>query len=64
MQIISKDDKARLVYEAREAELRDQLTRLKSAEKMIKRGDSVEDIIELTELTKEIVLELKRKHQH
>lgn len=32
LQIISKDEKARMVYEAREAELRDQLTRVKSAE--------------------------------
>jgi predicted transposase/invertase (TIGR01784 family) len=77
LKIISKDDKARMVYEAREAELRDQLTRLKLAEekgatenslkiaeKMIKKGDSLEDIIELTELTKDIILELKRKYQH
>ncbi len=73
LQIISKDDKARMVYEAREAELRDQLIRLKSAEqkgviriaeKMIKRGDSIEDIIELTELTEDSILELKKKYQH
>jgi len=32
LQIISKDEKARMLYEAREAELRDQLTRLKVAE--------------------------------
>ena len=32
LKIISKDEKARMVYEAREAELRDQLTRVKSAE--------------------------------
>jgi predicted transposase/invertase (TIGR01784 family) len=81
LQIISKDDKARMVYEAREAELRDQLTRLKSAEekgiekganektikiaeKMIKRGDSIEDIIELTELTRDTILELKSKFNY
>jgi predicted transposase/invertase (TIGR01784 family) len=80
LQIISKDDKARMVYEAREAELRDQLTRLKSAEekgiekganektikiaeKMIKRGDSI-DIIELTELTRDTILELKSKFNY
>lgn len=32
LQIISKDEKARMLYEAREAELRDQLTRMESAE--------------------------------
>ncbi|AGX41931.1 Rpn family recombination-promoting nuclease/putative transposase [Clostridium saccharobutylicum] len=32
LQIISKDEKARMIYEAREAELRDQLTRIKCAE--------------------------------
>lgn len=30
LQIISKDEKAGMLYEAREAELRDQLTRMKS----------------------------------
>lgn len=85
LQIISKDEKARMIYEAREAELRDQLTRIKSAEekglneginigedrkairiaeKMIKRGDSVEDIMELTELTKDTILELMKKHSN
>ncbi|WP_282433564.1 hypothetical protein [Desulfosporosinus metallidurans] len=29
LQIISNDEKARMLYDAREAELRDQLTRLK-----------------------------------
>ena len=32
LQIISKDEKARMLYDAREADLRDQLTRIKSAE--------------------------------
>jgi predicted transposase/invertase (TIGR01784 family) len=32
LQIISQDEKARMLYDAREAELRDQLTRMKSAE--------------------------------
>jgi len=32
LQIISKDEKARMLYDAREAALRDQLTRMKSAE--------------------------------
>lgn len=35
LQIISKDEKARMLYEAREAELRDQLTRIETA---VKRG--------------------------
>ncbi|EHQ91099.1 Rpn family recombination-promoting nuclease/putative transposase [Desulfosporosinus youngiae] len=82
LQIISKDEKARMLYEAREAELRDQLTRLKVAEdkgraegmnmgetqkalsiaeKMLRRGDSVEEISELTELSPEKVAELKDK---
>ena len=30
LQIISKDEKARMLYDAREAELRDQLTRMKT----------------------------------
>jgi hypothetical protein len=70
-----------MIHEAREAELRDQLTRIKSAEekginigedrraikiaeKMIKRGDSVEDIMELTELTKDKILELMKKNKN
>ena len=32
LQIISKDEKSRMLYEARQAEISDQLTRLKSAE--------------------------------
>ena len=32
LQIISKDEKARMLYDAREAELRDQLTRIETAE--------------------------------
>ncbi len=32
LEILSKDEKARMAYEAREAEVRDQLTRLKTAE--------------------------------
>jgi len=33
LEVISKDDKARAAYESREAELHDQMTRLKSAKK-------------------------------
>jgi len=32
LQIISKDQKAKMLYEARQAEISDQMTRLKSAE--------------------------------
>ncbi len=32
LEIISKDEKARMAYEAREAEIRDQLIRIKTAE--------------------------------
>lgn len=39
LEVISKDDNARAAYEAREAELHDQMTRLKSArEEGIKEG--------------------------
>ena len=39
LEVISKDDKARVAYESREAELHDQMTRLKSAkEEGIKEG--------------------------
>jgi len=39
LEIISKDDKARAAYESREAELHDQMTRLKSArEEGVKEG--------------------------
>jgi len=77
LQIISKDEKARMLYEAKQAEISDQLTRIKSAEekganekalrvaeKMIRRGDSVEDIVDMTELPKEKVIELKKKYQN
>ena len=73
LQIISNDQKAKILYEARQAEISDQMTRLKSAEvkgvikvaeKMLKRGDSIEDIVDMTDLSKEIVLELKKKYQN
>ena len=89
LQIISKDEKARMLYEARQAEISDQLTRIKSAEekgrkkgrkegreegatkkairvaeKMLGRGDSIEDIVDMTELPKEKVVELKKKYQN
>ena len=46
LQIISKDEKARMVYEAREAELRDQLTRIKSAEEKGKMEGKIEGKID------------------
>jgi predicted transposase/invertase (TIGR01784 family) len=85
LQIISKDEKARMLYDARQAEISDQLTRIKSAEqrgmekgrekgatekalrvveKMLRRGDSLEDIVDITELPMEKVLELKKKYQN
>lgn len=81
LQILSKDDKARAAYEAREAELHDQMTRIKSAreegreegatekalriaEKMLQRGDSIGDIVEMTELPKEKIIDLKKKYQN
>jgi len=85
LQIISKDEKARMLYDARQAEISDQLTRIKSAEqrgmekgrengatekalrvaeKMLRRGDSLEDIVDITELPMEKVLEIKKKHQN
>jgi hypothetical protein len=37
---------------------------LRVAEKMLRRGDSVEDIVDMTELPKEKVIELKKKYQN
>jgi predicted transposase/invertase (TIGR01784 family) len=34
------------------------------AEKMLRQGDSIEDIIDITELPKDKILELKRKYQN
>ena len=77
LQIISKDEKARMLYEAKHAEISDQLTRIKSAEekgidigklkvaeKMLKRGDTIEDIVDMTELPIEKVMELKKNMMH
>ena len=36
---------------------------LRISEKMIKKGNSIEDIIELTELTKDKIIELKKQYQ-
>lgn len=85
LQIISRDEKARMLYEAKYAEISDQRTRIKFAEekgreegidigenrkairvaeKMLVRGDNIEDIVDMTELPKEKVLELKKKYQN
>ncbi len=42
LKIISNDEEARMVYEAREAELMDQRTRIRSAEEMgVKKGEEI-----------------------
>ncbi|GCD08987.1 hypothetical protein Ctaglu_06100 [Clostridium tagluense] len=77
LQVMSKNEKARMAYESRQAEIHDQMTRMKTAkeegsneraikvaEKMLKRGDSIEDIVDMTDLPKEAVMELKRKMMH
>ncbi|WP_026884953.1 hypothetical protein [Clostridium akagii] len=74
LQIISKDENARMLYESRQAEISDQLTRIKSAEekgsnkralrveeKMLRSGDSIEDVVDLTELPREIIMDIKNK---
>jgi len=46
LQVISQDDNARMSYEAREAEIRDQMTRMKAAEERGKTEGKVEGKIE------------------
>ncbi|PJI10439.1 MULTISPECIES: Rpn family recombination-promoting nuclease/putative transposase [Clostridium] len=81
LQIISKDEESRMAYEAREAEIHDQMTRLKAAreegitqgaaekavriaENLLKMGLTVEQVASASELTKEKVIELKKKYQN
>lgn len=73
LQIISKDEKARMLYEARQAEISDQLTRIKSAEEkgvlrvvenLLKMGMKAEDIAVAAEISLEKVIEIKNKYQH
>lgn len=77
LQIISKDEKARILYEARQAEISDQLTRIKSAEEkgatensikiaenFLKMGLEVEQVAKGSELSIEKVLEIKKKILH
>ena len=49
LQIVSKDEKARILYEAREAELRDQLTRVESAENKGEVKGRIDDICKFLE---------------
>lgn len=69
LQIISKDEKARMLYESRQAEISDQLTRIKSAEEkgvlrvvenLLKMGLNVEQIAIAAEISVERVLEIKK----
>jgi predicted transposase/invertase (TIGR01784 family) len=77
LQIISKDEKARILYEARQAEISDQLTRLKSAEEkgatekairvaenLLRMGLNVEQIATASELPVERIIEIKKKMMH
>ncbi len=77
LQVMSKNEKARMSYEAREAEIHDQMTRIKSAkeegakdkaikiaEKMLRRGDNIEDIVDITELSLDTVVKLKGIASH
>ena len=54
LQIISKDEKARILYDAREAELRDQLTRIETAENRGKAEGKTEVAKNLLDLGMEI----------
>lgn len=49
LQIISQDEKARMVYEARQAELRDQMTRIKTAEEKGKAEGANEKALKIAE---------------
>jgi predicted transposase/invertase (TIGR01784 family) len=74
LKIISQDEKARMEYEAREAELHDQMTRMKSALERGKKENSIkivknmlrmeidtEKIAEATEMTIDEILRIKDK---
>ncbi|ODA40465.1 Rpn family recombination-promoting nuclease/putative transposase [Desulfosporosinus sp. BG] len=54
LQIISKDEKARMLYDAREAELRDQLTRIEAAENKGKAEGKAEVAKNLLDLGMEV----------
>lgn len=70
LQIMSKNEKARMAYEAREAEIHDQKTRIKTAreetaiklaENFLRMGLTVEQVAKGSELPIEKVIELKKK---
>ena len=70
LKVISKDEKAKMLYEARQAEISDELTRLKSARdekgiedamNFLKLGISEEIVAKGTGISIEKVLELKKK---
>ena len=73
MKIISKDDKSKMLYESRQAEISDELTRLKSAKEegvtetatkiarnLINMGLTVEQVAKGAELPIEKVVEIKK----
>ena len=77
LQIISKDEKARMLYEFQQAEVSDELTRIKSAEEKGSRAKAIETATNLLEfgVSEEIVAkstgvsmdeikELKKKYQN
>ncbi|WP_263488234.1 Rpn family recombination-promoting nuclease/putative transposase [Clostridium sp. FP2] len=70
LQVISQDENARMAYEARETEIRDQMMRIKSAEErgkmeiatnLLKLGVSVDIIIKATGLSEEKVIQIKKE---
>jgi len=70
LKIISKDDKAKMLYESRQAEISDELTRLKAAKdekgiedaiNFLRLGVSEEIVAKGTGISIEKVLELKKK---
>lgn len=77
LKVISKDEKARMLYEAKYAEISDQRTRIKSAEEkgaiekalkvaenLLLMGINIEQIASATELPMEKVIELKKKYEN
>jgi len=73
LQKISKDEKSRMAYEAREAEIHDQMTRIKTAREetatkiavnLLKMGLTVEQIANAAELTLDKVVEIKKNMRH
>ncbi|WP_246637614.1 Rpn family recombination-promoting nuclease/putative transposase [Crassaminicella profunda] len=77
LQVISKDEKARMAYEAREAEIHDQMTRIetareegankkaiKIAQNLLKMGFVIEQVAQASELSVEEVEEIKKKMVH